>query len=425
MAALPQPLPDVLERARVEERQRALRALLMHPLMDTRHSAFPLVRRHQGPLREWLAAETGWHLQVESEFARLYKRPADLRDGTRGAALGTASQATTFSRRRYALLCLTLADLERGDQQITLARLGAGLIQAAADPALEAAGLRFRLDHQEERRDLVATVRLLLEYGVLTRVAGDEEAFVRDQQGSDALYDINRRLLAALLVSVRGPSLVEMEGPVADFEERLQALTDAFVPDTQEGRNRALRHAITARLLDDPGVYWDELGDDARHYLTSQRAAITRRIAEATELVPEIRAEGIAMVDPGLNLTDQSLPSEGTEGHVTLLIAAHLAAAPEGTTSTLEMLAEQVRRWRPQYKGYWRRSALAEGSERALARQAVEQLRRLRLLAVTDDGRVHPLPALSRFAVEAARTPQGKPHALTSALPAGHEGLPR
>jgi len=197
------------------------------------------------------------------------------------------------------------------------------------------------------------------------------------------------------------------------------------VPDTQEGRNRALRHAITARLLDDPVVYWDELGDDARHYLTSQRAAITRRIAEATELVPEIRGEGIAMVDPSQNLTDQSLPSEGTEGHVTLLIAAHLAEAPEGTTFTLELLAEQVRRWRPQYKGYWRRSALAEGSERALARQAVEQLRRLRLLAVTDDGRVRPLPALSRFAVEAARTPQGKPHALTPALPAGHEGLPR
>ncbi|MBS0002091.1 MAG: TIGR02678 family protein [Thioalkalivibrio sp.] len=407
MTAVPQPLPDVLERARAEERQRALRALLMRPLMDARHPAFVLVRRHQGPLREWLAAETGWHLQVESGFARLYKRPADHRDATRGAALGSGAQTTAFSRRRYALLCLILADLERGDQQITLARLGAGLIQAAADPALEAAGLRFRLDHQDERRDLVATVRLLLEYGVLARVAGDEEAFVRDHAGSDALYDINRRMLAALLVSVRGPSLVEMEGPSAGFEARLQALTEAFVPDTQEGRNRALRQALTARLLDDPVVYWDELPDDARQYLTSQRAAITRRIAEATDLVPEARAEGIAMVDPGQGLSDQSLPSEGTEGHVTLLIAAHLTGAPEGTRFTLDTLAEQVARWRPQYRGYWRRSALTTGSERALARQAVEQLRRLRLVAIAADDRILPLPALARFAVEAARTPQG------------------
>ena len=406
MAMQPQPLPDVLERARAEERQRALRALLMHPLMDTRHPAFPLVRRHQGPLREWLADETGWHLQVESEFARLYKRPADLTDATRGATLGTASQTTTFSRRRYALLCLILADLERGELQTTLGRLASGLIQAAADPVLEAAGLEFRYNHQDERRDLVATVRLLVEHGVMTRVAGDEEAFVKDQQGSDALYDINRRLLAALLVSVRGPSLVEMEGPVPDFEERLRALTRAFIPDTQDGRNRALRHALTARLLDDPVVYWDELDEDARQYLTSQRLAITRRIAEATDLIPEIRAEGIAMVDPGQRLTDQSLPSEGTEGHVTLLIAAHLAEAPEGTRFTLESLSEQIRLWRPQYKGYWRRSALAEGSERALARQAIEQLRRLRLLGITEDGQIHPLPALSRFAVEAPRKPR-------------------
>ncbi|AGA33165.1 hypothetical protein TVNIR_1497 [Thioalkalivibrio nitratireducens DSM 14787] len=409
MPALPQPLPDVLERARAEERQRALRALLMQPLMDARHPAFALVRRHQAPLREWLAAETGWHLQVESEFARLYKRPAELRDATRGAALGSGTQTTPFSRRRYALLCLILADLERGDQQITLARLGTGLIQAAADPALEAAGLRFRLDHQDERRDLVATVRLLLDYGVLARVAGDEEAFVRDQTGSDALYDINRRMLAALLVSVRGPSLVEMEGPASDLEARLQALTESFVPDTQEGRNRALRHTLTARLLDDPVVYWDELPDDARQYLTSQRAAITRRIADATDLVPEIRAEGVAMVDPAQNLSDQSLPCEGTEGHVTLLIAAHLAEAPEGSRFTLDALAEQVARWRPQYRGYWRRSALAAGSERALARQAVEQLRRLRLVALGADEQIIPLPALARFAVEPARSPQGKP----------------
>ncbi len=164
-------------------------------------------------------------------------------------------------------------------------------------------------------------VRLLLDLGVLSRVAGDEDAFVRDD--GDALYDVERRVLAALLASPRGPSTITAAG----HEERLAALTEELPATTDDLRNRQIRHRLTRRLLDEPVLYHDDLDDAELAYLTGQRHAITSRITELTGLVAEVRAEGIAMVDPQDDLTDVRMPETGTEGHVTLLLAEHLAAA--------------------------------------------------------------------------------------------------
>ena len=163
-------------------------------------------------------------------------------------------------------------------------------------------------------------VRLLLNLGVLRRVAGDEEAFVKAT--GDALYDVERRVLAALLAASRGPSTIEADG----FDERLDLLSDEIPPTTDELRNQRIRHHLTRRLLDEPVLYYDELDEAERAYLTSQRTAITARISELTGLIAEVRAEGIAMVDPHDDLTDVRMPESGTDGHATLLLAEHLAA---------------------------------------------------------------------------------------------------
>src|SRR5699024_4247306 len=121
-----------------------------------------------------------------------YKRPADLRDATRGLA--------RYDRRRYVLLCLACAVLERSEAQISLRTLGERLLQLAADPALEGRGLAFGLASVHERRDLVAVCQTLLELGVLQRVVGDEDGFVQgDGSQADALYDIQRRALSGML----------------------------------------------------------------------------------------------------------------------------------------------------------------------------------------------------------------------------------
>jgi len=387
---------DVLEQNRRDEQQRALRALLARPMLLHTDPAYPLVRKHADTLRQWLNRETGWSLIVEDDFARLAKRVANHHDTTRSARLNKPAGAPPFSRRRYALTCLALAELERGEAQITLGRLGEAIRQSAADPALKAEGLQFSLEERSERRDLVAVVRLLLELGVLNRVTGDEDSFVHAQQ--DVLYDVNRRLLSSLLVVSRGPSLLESEldekkTGTNPLSQRIAAITETFVPDTLDARNTALRRSLTARLLDDPLLYYHELSEEELAYLTSQRPHIARRIREATGLIDEVRAEGMAMVDPTGELSDERLPSEGTEGHATLLLADYLAA--QRTRQPLETLHARMRSWIDEYSRYWKKAVRENGAEEELCRKALQRLSALRLVEISDNG-VQPLPAIGR-----------------------------
>jgi uncharacterized protein (TIGR02678 family) len=391
-------LDDVLARQRADERARALCALLMRPLMTAEDEDFPLVRRHAEELRHFVQRETGWFLVVERDCARLLKRPADLRDGTRGAG--------DLDRRRYVLLCLACAVLERSEAQITLRSLGDELMRLAAEPELEATGFRFGLDQAHERRDLVNVCRFLIGCGVLARVAGDEEAFVTQgtARSSDALYDVRRRVLAHLLACARGPSTFPVDQAPVDLEARLLSLADdGAMVDTPEGRRTALRHALARRLLDDPVVYFDQLDDEARDYFANQRGPLCARLAEAANLVSEHRAEGSALVDPDGELSDARLPAEGTVAHATLLVAEQLAR--ELSTDAERFVPEAevalfLRAAADQYGRYWRKAEREPGAEVALARQALSQLERLGLVMLRDGG-VRARPALARYAVAA------------------------
>ncbi len=383
-------LAEALSESQLLERRRAARALLRRPVLRAsgQPEEFRLVRRHAAALREWFDRNTGWRLAVDSEVARLAKTTS-ADDATHPARDPRSRQP--FSRRRYVLTCLALAALERADAQITLGRLAELVVVGAADPDLAAAGVVFTLESRDERTDLVAVVRLLLDLGVLGRVAGEEEAFVKDS--GDVLYDVERRVLATLLVTRRGPSMVSADG----FAARLAELTGEEPATTDELRNRAIRHDLTRRLLDDPVLYYDELSEAELAYITSQRTAITRRINELTGLVAEVRAEGIAMVDPQDDLTDVRMPDNGTDGHVTLLLAEYLAT--RATASSAELYA-QVRTLAAQHRTYWRRNANDPGAEVELVRQAVDRLEALRLVRRTPDG-VAARPALARYALAA------------------------
>lgn len=387
-----------LEHVIAGERQQALRALLQRPLLSAAGSPpaeFGLVRRHAAWLREWLARHPGWSLQIDSETARLRKTPADLADATRPAREPTSD--LPFSRRRYVLLCLALAALERADRQTTLGRLAEAIVGfAAADPALAATGMSFTLAGQDQRRDLVHVMRFLLDLRVLVRVHGDEQQYLAAR--GDVLYNVNRPALAAMLNVRRGPSTIDEPA----LDRRLEAVVDEPVPDTDEGRNRRLRSQLTRRLLDDPIVYYDALTDGERAYLSSQRAFLLGQIEEATGLVPEIRREGIAMVDEGGDLTDLGLPEEGTEGHLTLLVAEHLARSARrdgpvvvGHAALRRHVADLIAR----HRAHWRKDVSEPGAEIALTEQTIERLEALRLVRRTDEG-VVPLPALGRYALD-------------------------
>lgn len=378
----------------VARRRAALRALLRKPLLTAESDPEDLVavRRHQAELRAWLSRETGWRLHVDSETARLFKTAPSLHDGTHPAR-GKAKEP--FGRRRYVVLCLALAVLERADAQTTLGRLAEEVLNAAAEPGLEFA---FTLDTRAERADLVAVVRLLLGWGVLRRVAGDEDAYL--SATGDVLYDVRRTVLSVLLTGVRGPSTVT----AGSFAERLAELTDEPVPDTDDLRNQALRRRLTRVLLEDPVVYYDDLDEAERAYLMSQRPAITRRIEEATGLLPEVRAEGVAMVDPEDQLTDVRMPEQRTDGHVTLLVAEFLAARvhADGTGrggATRDELLAFVRQSASRHASFWRKGVTEPGAEAELLDVALEKLVALRLVELLP-GAVRPLPAIARYALD-------------------------
>lgn len=391
------------ELSRRDEFRTAVRALLMTPLMSPADEDFAAVRRHAESLREWFARETGWVLHVERDGARLFKRPANLKDSTRGLS--------GYDRRRYVLLCLACAVLERADSQITLRILGERLLQLAADPTLTALDFTFTLGSQQERRELVAVCRTLLDLRVLQRIAGDEEAFVHaasDQ--ADALYDVQRRLLAGVLAATRGPSTWAPEEVPGTLDERLHALTGEHVTDSDEGRRTALRHQIARRLLDDPVIYIETLDQQARAYFANQRGAMAARLCDATGLVAEQRAEGLALTDETGSLTDVLMPADGTDAHATLLVAEYLAnrlrrrpmeradmpgspgPAPE------QDIAEFLCDARKRFGRYWRKSAREPGTERDLTAIAIERLEKLQLIERIPGG-VSVRPALARFAL--------------------------
>ena len=371
------------------QRRSALRSLLAKPLLvaDIDSETLVLVRRHLSELREWLSRETGWRLAADSETARLFKTVPVLSDASHPAR---GHNKEPFGRRRYVTLCLALSALARADAQTTLGSLADDVLTAAAEPELASAGFTLTLDSRADRSDLVAVVRLLLGWGVLNRVAGDEEAYL--SAGADVLYDVRRPVLSVLLSGTRGPSTVT----AMPFENRLAELTAESVAETDELRNQALRRRLTRRLLEDPVVYYDELDEDERAYLLSQRHAITRRIEEATGLVPEMRAEGIAMVDPDDELTDARMPEQRTDGHVTLLVAEHLARREQ---ATLDELHGFVRQAAAEHATYWRKGVTEPGAETELLATALEKLSALRLVQV-DGSVVHRRPAIARFALD-------------------------
>ncbi|WP_035777002.1 TIGR02678 family protein [Arthrobacter sp. H5] len=397
-------ISGALNAREAEGRTRVLRALLVRPVLRAQADGelFRLARRHADTLRGWFDRETGWRLVVESQTVRLLtsyvpQGPTAIAVAGRHPARGRRGDPP-FTRRRYVLLCLALAVLERSDPQISLGRLAEDVVLAARQPGMD--GVVFTLSGREERSDLVAAIRLLLGHGVLVRVAGDEESYV--SAGGDALYDVDRRVLATMLSTTHGPGLVGAAlGPAPSIGQVEEALHEPPPAYTDEESTRRLRHAVSRRLLCDPVVYYDELPDDERSYLVGQRVQLTRRLAEATGLIPELRAEGVALVDPDDQLTDVRMPEQGTGGHATLLLAEQLATSGATDVATLRL---RVRRLAKDHAAFWRKTAQEPGAENAIVTDALDRLAGLGLVRIVGDGPdavVHPLPALQRFTMTA------------------------
>lgn len=400
------------------ERRYAVRSLLRSPLLPSRGESakeYQVVRRHSAWLKHWFAQFPAWDLHVDKEAARLRKTPADHSDQTRPAIDATSGSA--FSPRRYALLCLALAALEKSEKLTTLGKIVESVVEfVAADPALQAAGLVFEISNHDQRRDLVHAVRLLLSLGLLRRMDGDEQQFLNRTGSADALYEIDRAILAAMLNVSHSPSALEaaartrtpVEGPfaspVSSSQERAARINNNQPSSTEEALSRRIRARLCRALLDDPVLYLSDLGDHERAYFRRHRGYLFRQLREAAGLVPEVRREGIAMVDDAGDLTDLRLPEEGTDGHVSVLLAAWLAEQSmnsPGTVVPLSLVEEHIRNLIRIHGSKWRKAASQTGAEVRLAGEALLRLQGLRLIRITKEG-VVPLAAVGRFAHRSA-----------------------
>ena len=387
---------SVLALEQQREQRQALKTLLQNPLLTAngKHAeAFVLVRRHEEALREWLSRNLNWSLYTDSETVRLSKVPVNLKDTSRGAKVGKQA----FSRRRYALFCLALAALTQGERQTTLGRLFELILHlASADPELGAAGLLLDPTLRDHRRDLVGAVHLMLELGLLARIDGEESAFIGGK--GDVLYTVNRSALAWVLNVRRSPSTVEER----DFEQRLQAIVKEPAAENEDANRRRIRLFLNRKLLDDPVLYYEQLDDEERSYLQNQRNKIVRELELFTGLHPEIRREGIAMADESGQLTDLDMPAEGTEGHITLLVASFLAnhlkeygGLPIATQAIRSYLLDAAEI----YGKYWRKDARSPEALASLQDEAIARLQALHLIRTDRDGIV-ALPALARYQLD-------------------------
>ncbi|HEX6861480.1 MAG TPA: TIGR02678 family protein, partial [Thermoanaerobaculia bacterium] len=305
--------------------------------------------------------------------------------------LRTQSQAP-FDPRRYALLCLVLAALERLEVQTVLSELAE---QVALLAASEEGVRRLNLESHAERQAFVDAVRWLVEIGVLTLADGEDTAFL--ERRGDALYDIHSRRLSQLLTAP-----VPLEPPRGPEE-----LAADVYPDTEEGANRRSRHRLMRRLVEEPVLYVRDLDEGERAYLAGQRHYLAGQVASRTGLAVEVRREGLAAIDPAGRLTDLAFPASGTVSHAALLLAEHLADCGRSAAAFVpeEELRARLRSLLQRYGHLWSGAYRAEPGR--LLEEALERLENLGLIARGERG-IEPLPAVARYkAVEPAAREDG------------------
>jgi uncharacterized protein (TIGR02678 family) len=286
-----------------QEQQDAMRLLLRHPLItaDGPHAeGFAGVRRHRDALARDLRQLLGYRLVVEPGVARLYK--AGL-GPDRARPLRRPSGAP-FSPRAYAYLSLCCAVLLTARHQLLLSSLVEQVRLAATE-----AGLQWGEDSMADRRAFVAALRHLVELGVLVEDDGTVAAFADDAEAEALLFvrrDLVRHLLAVPLREVESP----------DELVRL-----ASEPSLGAGP----RHRVRRLLAEEPALMAGDVDDKSWAWLRQSQRRESAIFTDLLGLELEIRAEGVAAIDPRDELTDEPFPRGGTLGHAALLTLAHLA----------------------------------------------------------------------------------------------------
>ncbi|MFD8756829.1 DUF2398 family protein [Kitasatospora sp. NPDC059577] len=267
------------------ERRIAARLLLAHPLVTAsgpHADGFPLIRRHRDWLAERFDTLLGYRLEVGPWHARLCK--AGLGPGA-GRRLEHPATGAPFTPGGYAQLALALALLVDAPEQLEYRRLLDAMRAAVPEPAADPA-------------DLDMALATLAGWQVL----GDPSA---DPADDTRVLTVDRELARA--VPAGPPALAD---DAADLIRRAAEAEPAT--------------AVRRLLAETPAVLVADLPEDRRAWLHEHRLSGPAALAEFLGLEAELRAEGVALLDPAAELTDLALPGAGTLAQAALLLVERL-----------------------------------------------------------------------------------------------------
>ncbi|MGW2371459.1 MULTISPECIES: DUF2398 family protein [Kitasatospora] len=299
--ALPELPRDVQDRSDEElpeaERRIAARLLLAHPLVTAsgpHAEGFPLIRRHRDWLTERFDTLLGYRLVVGPWHARLCK--AGLGPGA-ARRLEHPATGAPFTPAGYAQLALALALLVDAPEQLPYGRLLEAMRAAAPDlatEAIEAAGSAGSAG--------IAALDMALAALVDWQVLGELPA---DPADTAFVLTVDRELARA--VPAGPPALAD---DAADLIRRAAEAEPAT--------------AVRRLLAEAPAVLAADLPEDQRAWLHEHRHSGPAALAEFLGLEAELRAEGVALLDPAAELTDLALPGAGTLAQASLLLVERL-----------------------------------------------------------------------------------------------------
>jgi uncharacterized protein (TIGR02678 family) len=356
------------------ERRAAARLLLVNPLVTpTSHpEVFPLIRRHAEELSRRFTQNLGYRLVVEPGFARLHKAGLGRSSGRR---LERVPSRIPFTPRTYAYLALILSTLVTAPEQLLLSELIARTQAAAAEAGIELGDP----GRAAERRTLVAALRQLSIWHVLIEEEGSVDALAESSE-AEALLTIDREIARNLV-----------GGPVG-----VSASADDLIERAAEAGSGGPRHAVRRRLIETPVVYLGDLDEEQVDWLRRNQRREQRIYEETFGLDSEIRAEGVALLDPDEELTDLTFPGTGTVAQAALLLLERLSASGEAGSERhvdallTELVAAHGRAWSKEL-----REDLT-----GLRAAVLDLLTRMSLIWQGPDGRWEATPIAARYAPE-------------------------
>ncbi|GLY73619.1 DUF2398 family protein [Actinoallomurus iriomotensis] len=269
----------------------------------------------------------GYTLIADTRQVRLVRR-LDRLDPTQGLMFARKG-GRPFDQRRMAYLCLVLASFQRSRVEISLA----DLVRVFTPAANAIEGLGFDPTVNAHKAAVVDVLGWLVDRGALRLSDGSLEAWARDSEHGDALYDIDHDICAVLFKPAR--PVQHLTSAAGLLDDPLSRVDGAVHPQAVAQRARRL-------LTEWPVVYYDDVEPAIADLL--RRPGLAEDLARFTGLVVERRAEGVMLADAGGVFTDRPFPGRGGAVNRTagLLLAkiADLLEDPEQEPALIETPSE-------------------------------------------------------------------------------------